>query len=85
MNREIIVSWPSEAYTLPSGHDEALIDDTSLNCIAPIGQLVAACAKPIDAVLDAFRTSAAPGVRLAERDMAAAGAFVAVCVSSRAV
>lgn len=43
-------------YTLPSGHDEALVDDTSLNCIAPIGQLVVACVKPIDAVLDAFRT-----------------------------
>ncbi len=43
-------------YTLPAGHDEALVDDTSLNCIAPIGQLVAACAKPIDAVLDAFRS-----------------------------
>ena len=43
-------------YSLPPGHDEALVDDTSLNCIAPIGQLVAACAKPIDAVLDAFRS-----------------------------
>ena len=43
-------------YTLPPGHDEALVDDTSLNCIAPIGQLVAACAKPLDAVLDAFRS-----------------------------
>jgi SAM-dependent methyltransferase len=43
-------------YTLPAGHDEALVDDTSLNCIAPIGQLVVACAKPMDAVLDAFRT-----------------------------
>ncbi len=43
-------------YTLPPGHDEALVDDESLNCIAAIGQLAAACAKPIDAVLDAFRT-----------------------------
>ena len=43
-------------YTLPPGHDEALVDETSLNCIAPIGQLAAACAKPIDAVLDAFRS-----------------------------
>ena len=43
-------------YTLPPGHEEALVDDTSLNCIAPIGQLVVACAKPMDAVLDAFRT-----------------------------
>ena len=43
-------------YVLPEGHDEALIDDASLNCIAPLGQLVVACARPIDAVLDAFRT-----------------------------
>ena len=43
-------------YTLPPGHDEALVDDTSLNCIAPIGQLAVACVKPMDAVLDAFRT-----------------------------
>ncbi len=43
-------------YGLPPGHDEALVVDTSLNYIAPIGQLVAACTKPIDAVLDAFRS-----------------------------
>jgi len=43
-------------YALPPGHDEALVDETSLNCIAPIGQLVVACAKPMDAVLEAFRT-----------------------------
>lgn len=43
-------------YSLPPGHDEALVGDASLNCIAPIGQLVVACAKPLDAVLDAFRS-----------------------------
>jgi SAM-dependent methyltransferase len=43
-------------YTLPPGHDEALLDETSLNCIAPIGQLVVACARPLDALLDAFRS-----------------------------
>jgi SAM-dependent methyltransferase len=43
-------------YSLPPGHVEALTDDTSLNCIAPIGQLVVACVKPIDALLDAFRS-----------------------------
>lgn len=43
-------------YSLPPGHDEALVDDASLNCIAPLGQLVVACGRPIDAVLDAFRT-----------------------------
>jgi SAM-dependent methyltransferase len=43
-------------YVLPAGHDEALVDAASLNCIAPLGQLVVACARPMDAVLDAFRT-----------------------------
>ena len=43
-------------YALPAGHEEALVDDTSLNCIAPLGQLVAGCVRPLDAVLEAFRT-----------------------------
>ena len=51
-------------YTLPAGHDEALIDDTSLNGIGAIGQLVVACVRPIGAVLDAFRTG--EGVPYAE-------------------
>ena len=50
------VEIDTSRYTLPPGHDEALTDDTSLNCIVPIGQLVVACARPIDAVLNAFRT-----------------------------
>lgn len=43
-------------YSLPAGHDEALLDETSLNCIVPIGQLLVACVRPVDAVLQAFRT-----------------------------
>jgi 2-polyprenyl-3-methyl-5-hydroxy-6-metoxy-1,4-benzoquinol methylase len=43
-------------YSLPRGHDEALLEETSLNYIAPVGKFIAACAKPLDAVLDAFRT-----------------------------
>ncbi len=43
-------------YLLPPGHAEALVDDTSLSFIAPIGQLMVACIRPMDAVLDAFRT-----------------------------
>lgn len=50
-------------YTLPPGHDEALVDETSLNCIAPIGQLVVACARPIEAVLQAFRSGDASRTR----------------------
>jgi 2-polyprenyl-3-methyl-5-hydroxy-6-metoxy-1,4-benzoquinol methylase len=43
-------------YTLPPGHDEALLDESSLNYIAPIGKLVAACTRPLDSLLDAFRS-----------------------------
>jgi 2-polyprenyl-3-methyl-5-hydroxy-6-metoxy-1,4-benzoquinol methylase len=43
-------------YSLPPGHDEALLDEKSLNYIAPVGKFLAACAKPLDAVLRAFRS-----------------------------
>jgi winged helix-turn-helix protein len=43
-------------YLLPRGHDEALVDDATLNCVAPLGQLVVGCGRPLDAVIDAFRT-----------------------------
>ena len=43
-------------YELPPGHDEALLDETSLDYIAPIGKLIVACVRPIDALMQAFRT-----------------------------
>jgi SAM-dependent methyltransferase len=43
-------------YLLPAGHDEVLLDGGSLNHMAPMAQLVVACALPIHAVLEAFRT-----------------------------
>jgi 2-polyprenyl-3-methyl-5-hydroxy-6-metoxy-1,4-benzoquinol methylase len=43
-------------YALPEGHDEALLDEKSLNYIAPIARLLVACARPLDDVLEAFRT-----------------------------
>jgi SAM-dependent methyltransferase len=43
-------------YTLPPGHDEALLDETSLNYVAPFGKLLVACVRPIDALLAAYRT-----------------------------
>jgi len=50
------VDLETRRYSLASGHDEALLDQSSLNFIAPVGQLVVACARPLDAVLEAFRT-----------------------------
>ncbi len=43
-------------FTLPAGHDEALLDETSLNYIAPVGKFVVACVRPIDEVLAAYRS-----------------------------
>jgi SAM-dependent methyltransferase len=43
-------------YAVPAGHDEVLLDGGSLNHMAPMAQLVVACALPIHAVLAAFRT-----------------------------
>ncbi len=43
-------------FSLPPGHDEALLDATSLNYIAPVGKLLVACLRPIDAVLAAYRS-----------------------------
>jgi 2-polyprenyl-3-methyl-5-hydroxy-6-metoxy-1,4-benzoquinol methylase len=43
-------------YALPTGHDEVLLDGDSLNHMAPMAQLLVACALPIHAVLAAFAT-----------------------------
>jgi SAM-dependent methyltransferase len=43
-------------YSLPPGHDEALVQETSLNYMASVGKLLVACTRPMDAVLAAFRS-----------------------------
>jgi SAM-dependent methyltransferase len=43
-------------YSLPEGHDEPLLGETSLNYIAPMAQGVVACVRPIDALIAAFRS-----------------------------
>ena len=43
-------------YGLPPGHDEALLQETSLSYAAPFGKLVVACTRPIDDLLAAFRS-----------------------------
>jgi 2-polyprenyl-3-methyl-5-hydroxy-6-metoxy-1,4-benzoquinol methylase len=45
-------------YRVPPGHDEALLDESSLDFIAPIAQGVVSCTGPLEALLDAFRTGA---------------------------
>jgi 2-polyprenyl-3-methyl-5-hydroxy-6-metoxy-1,4-benzoquinol methylase len=43
-------------YRLPAGHDEALLDETSLNFMTPMAQLLVGATRPLDALLEAFRT-----------------------------
>lgn len=43
-------------FALPEGHDEALLDEDSLNYVAPFAQFLLGCVRPIDALLDAYRT-----------------------------
>ena len=43
-------------YRLPAGHDEALLDVSSLNYIAPMARAVVASIRPIDALLEAVRS-----------------------------
>jgi 2-polyprenyl-3-methyl-5-hydroxy-6-metoxy-1,4-benzoquinol methylase len=51
-------------FRLPEGHDEALLDVSSLNYITPMARSVLASIRPVDAVLDAFRNGG--GVRYAD-------------------
>jgi SAM-dependent methyltransferase len=50
------VSDAERRYIVPAGHDEVLLEGGSLHHMAPMAQLLVACALPIHAVLDAFRS-----------------------------
>ncbi len=43
-------------FRLPEGHDEALLDVSSLNYVAPMARAVLGSIRPIDALLAAFRS-----------------------------
>jgi 2-polyprenyl-3-methyl-5-hydroxy-6-metoxy-1,4-benzoquinol methylase len=43
-------------FHLPEGHDEALLDVSSLNYVAPMARAVLASIRPIDALLEAVRS-----------------------------
>jgi len=46
----------STRFRLPDGHAEALLDEDSLNYVAPFGKFLLGCVRPIDALLEAYRT-----------------------------
>jgi SAM-dependent methyltransferase len=45
-------------FTLPPGYDEALLDEGSLNFVAPFARFAVAATRPIDELLEAFRSGA---------------------------
>jgi SAM-dependent methyltransferase len=51
-------SAEARRFALPEGHDEALLDEGSLNFIAPAARLLVACTRPLDDVVEAYRTGA---------------------------
>jgi mannose-6-phosphate isomerase-like protein (cupin superfamily) len=61
-------------YSLPAGHDEALLDETSLNFIAPIARLVAACGQGFStlAIARAYPKVHVDGIDSDEASIAAA-------------
>ena len=61
---EVEEDGEARRFRLPAGHDEALLDVSSLNYIAPMARAVLASIRPIDALLAAFRTG--DGVPYAE-------------------
>jgi 2-polyprenyl-3-methyl-5-hydroxy-6-metoxy-1,4-benzoquinol methylase len=51
-------SAETRRYGLPAGHDEALLDESSLNYMAPIAKLAVACTRPVDALVADFSVGA---------------------------
>jgi 2-polyprenyl-3-methyl-5-hydroxy-6-metoxy-1,4-benzoquinol methylase len=45
-----------QRFLLPPGHAEALVDEESLSYVSPFSRLLVACLRPIDALLDAYRS-----------------------------
>jgi 2-polyprenyl-3-methyl-5-hydroxy-6-metoxy-1,4-benzoquinol methylase len=56
---DLLVFEPNDAerhFRLPEGHDEALLDASSLNYIAPLARALVGSINPLDSLLTAFRT-----------------------------
>jgi 2-polyprenyl-3-methyl-5-hydroxy-6-metoxy-1,4-benzoquinol methylase len=53
---DVVEDGDIRRFSLPAGHDEALLDVSSLNYITPTAHSVLASVRPIDKLLEAFRT-----------------------------
>jgi 2-polyprenyl-3-methyl-5-hydroxy-6-metoxy-1,4-benzoquinol methylase len=61
---ELEPNGDASRYRLPDGHDEALLDSSSLSYIAPLARSLVGAVKPLEALLAAFRSG--EGVRYAD-------------------
>jgi 2-polyprenyl-3-methyl-5-hydroxy-6-metoxy-1,4-benzoquinol methylase len=50
------VASDKRRFSIPPGHDEVLLDETSLSFAAPLAQAAIACARPMDELVEAFRS-----------------------------
>ena len=53
---ELEPNGDARRYRLPEGHDEALLDSSSLNYIAPLARSLAGAVKPLEELVAAFRS-----------------------------
>ncbi len=53
---ELAPNGSERRFRLPEGHDEALLDTSSLNYIAPLARAVVASIRPLEELLTAFRS-----------------------------
>jgi len=53
---ELEPNGDASRYRLPDGHDEALLDSSSLSYIAPLARSLVGAVKPLEALLAAFRS-----------------------------
>ncbi|HYT52116.1 MAG TPA: hypothetical protein VEL10_07930, partial [Gaiellaceae bacterium] len=53
---ELEPNGDARRFRLPEGHDEALLDSSSLSYIAPLARSFAGAVKPLEALLAAFRS-----------------------------
>jgi SAM-dependent methyltransferase len=53
-----VLEVSDDRFSLPAGHDEALIDESSLAFAAPFARFAAAVARPLPELVEAFRTGA---------------------------
>jgi SAM-dependent methyltransferase len=55
---DVAAAATERRFSLPTAYEEVFLDETSLNYAGPFGKLIVAATKPIQELLEAFRTGA---------------------------